>query len=261
MRGGSTNHGGAALATGARLRLAKTRSTSRPRRALITAVQPSPETRASPEPANLPRPAPVGGVRKRTLDIAIALLVLALLGPLMILIAVAIRFCMGGPVIFHHERIGLNGRMFVCFKFRTMARNADQILRAHLADNPSAAREWQETQKLRHDPRVGFFGNILRKSSLDELPQLFNVLRGDMSCVGPRPIVPAELGRYGAHARTCFRARPGITGLWQTNGRNRLSYAERVALDHYYANHWSLWLDMILLLKTIPAVLRVDNTS
>jgi exopolysaccharide production protein ExoY len=179
----------------------------------------------------------------------------------MILIAVAIRFCMGGPVIFHHERIGLNGRMFVCFKFRTMARNADQILRAHLADNPSAAREWQETQKLRHDPRVGFFGNILRKSSLDELPQLFNVLRGDMSCVGPRPIVPAELGRYGAHARTCFRARPGITGLWQTNGRNRLSYAERVALDHYYANHWSLWLDMILLLKTIPAVLRVDNTS
>jgi exopolysaccharide production protein ExoY len=260
MRGGTSNHGGAALATGVRPRVAKT-SYIRRRRAIITTVQPSTETRATVEPAELQDLAPVGGAIKRALDIVIALVVLTLLAPLMALIAVAIRLCLGGPIIFRQERIGLNGSTFVCFKFRSMVRNADQILRDYLAENPSAAREWQETQKLRNDPRVGFLGNILRKSSLDELPQFFNVLRGEMSCIGPRPIISAELGRYGAHARTCFRARPGITGIWQTSGRNRLSYAERVALDHYYVNHWSFWLDMLLLLKTIPAVLRVENTS
>jgi len=224
-------------------------------------MRPTAETHATLEVPQVAYPAPVGGALKRALDVAIALLVLLLLGPLMGLIAVGIRLSMGGPVIFRQERIGFNGYTFVCFKFRSMVQNADDILREHLAHEPSAAREWQETQKLRHDPRVSFFGNLLRKSSLDELPQLFNVLRGEMSCVGPRPIVKAELGRYGSHARTCFRARPGITGMWQTNGRNRLSYAERVALDHYYVSHWSFRLDMLLLLKTIPAVLRVDNTS
>jgi exopolysaccharide production protein ExoY len=261
MRGGNTNHSSAALATGVGLRVAKRQHTSRPRRALIATIHPTAETRATIEVPEVAYLTPVGGALKRALDIAIALLVLTLFGPLMGFIAVGIRLCMGGPVIFRQERIGFNGCTFVCFKFRSMVRNADDILRGHLARDPSAAREWQETQKLRNDPRVSFFGNLLRKSSLDELPQLFNVLRGEMSCVGPRPIIPAELGRYGAHARTCFRARPGITGIWQTNGRNRLSYAERIALDHYYVNHWSFWLDMVLLLKTIPAVLRVDNTS
>jgi exopolysaccharide production protein ExoY len=261
MRGGTSNHGGAALASGMRPRVAEASNISRRRRALIAMVQASTETRATVEPPELQELAPVGGAIKRALDIAITLLVLTLLAPLMALIAVAIRLCMGGPIIFRQERIGLNGSTFVCFKFRSMVRNADQILSDYLTANPNAAREWQETQKLRNDPRVGFFGNILRKSSLDELPQFFNVLRGEMSCIGPRPIISAELGRYGAHARTCFRARPGITGIWQTSGRNRLSYAERVALDHYYVNHWSFWLDMLLLLKTIPAVLRVENTS
>jgi exopolysaccharide production protein ExoY len=260
MRGGSTNHSGAALA-GVGLRVAKRMNTDRPRRALIATIRPTGETLAPPQVPDLGYASPIGGVLKRAFDIAIAVLVLTLLAPLMALIAIAIRLCLGGPVIFRQERIGLNGSTFVCFKFRSMVRNADEILRKHLAERPSAAREWEETQKLRNDPRVGFFGNILRKSSLDELPQLFNVLRGDMSCVGPRPIIPSELGRYGGHARTCFRARPGITGIWQTSGRNRLSYAERVALDHYYVNNWSFRLDMLLLLKTIPAVLRVENTS
>ena len=261
MRGGSTNHSGAALATGVGIRVAKRRNTGRSRRALVATIHLTAETRVAAEVPEVAYHSPVGGALKRALDIAIALLILTLLAPLMALLAVGIRLCMGGPVIFRQERIGFNGCTFVCFKFRSMVRNADDTLREHLARDPNAAREWQETQKLRHDPRVGFFGNLLRKSSLDELPQLFNVLRGDMSCVGPRPIIPAELGRYGAHARTCFRARPGITGMWQTNGRNRLSYAERIALDHYYVNHWSFWLDLVLLLKTIPAVLRVDNTS
>jgi exopolysaccharide production protein ExoY len=261
MRGGSTNHSGAALATAVGLRVAKRRNTSRPRRALISTIHPSAEKRTPLEVTEVANLSPIGGALKRALDIAIALLVLTLLAPLMGLIAIGIRLWMGGPVIFRQERIGFDGCTFVCLKFRSMVRNADDVLREHLAQDPSAAREWQETQKLRNDPRVSFVGNLLRKSSLDELPQFFNVLRGDMSCVGPRPIIPAELGRYGAHARTCFRARPGITGIWQTNGRNRLSYAERIALDHYYVNHWSFWLDMVLLLKTIPAVLRTDNTS
>jgi len=259
MRGGSTNHSSAQLA-GVGLR-GNRRNTGRPRRTLIGPIPGYARARAAVEVPGIGHPSPVGGALKRALDIAIALLVLVLLGPFMALIAVAIRLCMGGPVIFRQERIGLNGCTFVCFKFRSMVRNADEILRKHLAENASAAREWQEKQKLLSDPRVGVFGNILRKSSLDELPQLFNVLRGDMSCVGPRPIIPSELGRYGAHARACFTARPGITGIWQTNGRNHLSYAERVALDRFYVNHWSFWLDMRLLLKTIPAVLRVENTS
>ena len=260
MRSGTTNHSGAALASGVRLVAGRgsRRPSQRPMRA-----PPTPETaeaRVSADAADL-HLSPVGGGLKRGLDIAIASVVAALLAPLMVLIAAGIRLCMGGPVIFRQERVGLNGSRFVCFKFRSMARNADEILQQHLAQNPSAAREWQETQKLRNDPRVGWLGHILRKSSLDELPQLFNVLRGDMSCVGPRPIVPAELQRYGAYANRCFRAKPGITGMWQTNGRNRLSYSERVALDNYYVDHWSLWLDIVLLIKTIPAVLHVDKTS
>jgi|SRR5262245_47909963 len=260
MRGGSTNRSGAALA-GVRLSVGKRRNTSRPRRTLIAPIHSSAGMRATLDVPEAGDVSPVGGALKRALDIAIASLVLILLVPLMAWIAIAIRLCMGGPIIFRQERIGLSGSTFVCFKFRSMVRNADEILAKHLAENPSAAREWQETQKLRSDPRVGVFGNILRKSSLDELPQLFNVLRGDMSCVGPRPVIPSELGRYGAHARACFMARPGITGIWQTNGRNRLSYAERIALDQYYVNHWSFSLDLRLLLKTIPAVLRAENTS
>ena len=158
----------------------------------------------------------------------------------MLLVAAAIWLFTGGPVVFAHKRIGYRGRAFVCYKFRTMAGNAQELLEKHLAENPEAAREWQATRKLSNDPRTTALGRFLRKSSLDELPQLLNVLNGDMSLVGPRPIVPDELTHYGRSARAYLCARPGITGMWQTNGRSSVSYRARVACDRFYARHWSL---------------------
>ena len=179
----------------------------------------------------------------------------------MLMAAGLVRLVMGGPAIFAHKRVGFDGRTFVCYKFRTMPVDGEEVLRRHLVAEPDAAEEWRKTRKLRNDPRVGCVGNILRKSSLDELPQLFNVLRGDMSLVGPRPVVPEEIERYGRHAQACFRARPGLTGIWQVSGRNRASYRARIARDLYYARHWSLWLDLAVLIKTIPAVTSFDRTS
>jgi lipopolysaccharide/colanic/teichoic acid biosynthesis glycosyltransferase len=203
----------------------------------------------------------IGGRLKRAMDIAIASTALVLLAPLMATIAALILIRMGRPVIFTQQRVGLNGRPFTFFKFRSMCRNSDEVLRRHLANDLAAAAEWRDKQKLMRDPRVGRLGNFLRKSSLDELPQLFNVLRGDMSLVGPRPVVLSEIARYGHHARKCFRARPGLTGMWQVSGRNRLSYRARVALDRYYATHWSIGLDVILLFRTIPALTQVADTA
>ena len=204
---------------------------------------------------------PTGHRLKRGMDLVIASLAIVLLSPIMLAVAGLIRCVMGGPVIFAQQRVGLNGTLFVCYKFRTMRLNAEDLLVQHLAANPEAAAEWEARRKLMEDPRVGCLGNILRKSSLDELPQLFNVLRGEMSLVGPRPIVPGELHCYGAYARECFKAKPGLTGIWQVSGRNRLSYSDRVALDRYYARKWSVWLDLAVLTKTIPAVLKIDNTA
>jgi exopolysaccharide production protein ExoY len=221
-----------------------------------------------PERSHLPRlhPAnadsgPIGGTTKRAMDIAICLVAIALLAPFMLLIAVLIRVTMGGPAIFAQQRVGRGGRLFTCYKFRTMVTDADEVLRRHLAANPRAAQEWRETCKLRDDPRVSAFGNILRKASLDELPQIFNVLRGDMSAVGPRPVVPGELANYGSHWRECFAARPGLTGLWQVSGRNSLSYPARVALDRAYARKWSIRLDLAILIRTVPALLSFHETA
>jgi exopolysaccharide production protein ExoY len=195
------------------------------------------------------------------MDVALASAALVLLAPIMLMIAALVHIRIGRPAIFAQKRVGFGGRLFTCYKFRTMRVDADEVLRRHLAADPAAALEWHETRKLRNDPRVGCLGTILRKSSLDELPQLFNVVRGDMSLVGPRPVVPEEIERYGRHARTCFKARPGLTGMWQTGGRNRASYTARVARDLYYARHWSLWLDLVVLIKTIPAVTNFHETS
>lgn len=203
----------------------------------------------------------MGGFVKRAADVVVATVALVLLLPLMVLIGVAVRLTMGGPVLFGHSRIGHNGQTFRCYKFRTMVVEADEVLRNHLAVNPEAAKEWRETRKLRNDPRITFLGHFLRKTSIDELPQLINVLRGEMSCVGPRPIVADELAHYGENAAYYFRARPGLTGAWQVSGRTSLRYADRVALDVEYVRDWSLWHDFRILLKTIPAVLHFDDAS
>ena len=179
------------------------------------------------------------------MDVVLVSLAFVLLAPIMLMAAGLVRLVMGGPVMFAHKRVGFGGRTFACYKFRTTVVDGEKEQGRHLAI----------------DPRVDCLGNILRKSSLDQLPQFFNVLRGDMSLVGPRPVVPEEIERYGRHAQACFRARPGLTGMWQVRGRNGASYRARIARDLYYARHWSLWLDLALLIKTIPAVMNSDRTS
>lgn len=204
---------------------------------------------------------PLGGWPKRTADVMIAISALILAAPAMLAVALLIKVTMGSPAIFSHRRVGFNGTSFNCYKFRSMVANAEQVLREHLANNPEAAREWEETRKLKRDPRVTLLGQMLRKSSLDELPQLFNVLRGEMSCVGPRPIVTDELKRYGDQVGEYLHTRPGLTGLWQVSGRSNTDYANRVALDSQYVRDWSLWADVVILARTVFAVMRFDQAS
>jgi exopolysaccharide production protein ExoY len=158
-------------------------------------------------------------------------------------------------VLFRQQRVGYGGRTFMCLKFRTMAKDAEARLTGLLDEDPDAREEWARDQKLRRDPRVTPLGSILRKSSLDELPQLWNVVRGEMSLVGPRPIVPAEISRYGIHIRHYYAVKPGLTGLWQVSGRNDVSYRRRVAMDCLYARKHTFALDGWLIILTIPALL------
>ncbi|TPL83613.1 sugar transferase [Mesorhizobium sp. B2-3-12] len=195
------------------------------------------------------------------MDLVIAGATLVFAAPVMILVVLLIKITTGGPAIFSHSRIGFGGRSFNCYKFRSMVRNSNEVLNAYLDANPVARKEWEETHKIRNDPRVTLLGRLLRKSSLDELPQLINILRGDMSCVGPRPIVTDELRRYGEHQAEYLGARPGLTGLWQVSGRSSMDYDNRVALDSHYVRNWSVWLDVVILLRTIVAVMRVDRAS
>ncbi len=188
-------------------------------------------------------------------DVAVTALIVLILAPLLVLLAFLIWAEDGGAVLFRHERVGRDGQMFHCLKFRSMAVNADELLRALLAEDEAARREWAADHKLRNDPRVTRIGRFLRATSLDELPQLFNVLRGEMSLVGPRPIVAQEVARYGGRYALYCACRPGLTGLWQVSGRNDVSYRRRVALDSWYARHRSLLLDLQILFRTVPAVL------
>ena len=204
---------------------------------------------------------PLGGFAKRALDVVLASVALLLLAPLMLTVGVLIRIFLGGPVVFSQERVGFRGRIFTCYKFRTMIVDAKAVLERHLAENPEAAREWKETRKLRDDPRITCLGRVLRKSSIDELPQLFNVLRGDMSLVGPRPVVAEELQYYGRCLRHYLKARPGLTGVWQTGGRTQLSYQQRVVCDSFYVRNWSTRLDLAMLAKTLPALLSFDEAA
>ncbi|AHK45817.1 exopolysaccharide production protein ExoY [Ensifer adhaerens OV14] len=165
-----------------------------------------------------------------------------------------VKFSDGGSVFYGHRRIGHNGRAFRCLKFRTMRADGDRLLQDYLRNNPAAYEEWRATRKLQDDPRVTIVGSVLRKLSLDELPQLINIIRGEMSIVGPRPVVEDELELYDAAAVFYLQSRPGLTGLWQISGRNDVSYAARVAFDTHYVQNWSLIRDFFIVVKTIPAV-------
>jgi exopolysaccharide production protein ExoY len=187
--------------------------------------------------------------------VLLAFLGLVFVLPLMVTVALAIWLQDRGPVLFAHRRIGRGGRSFYCLKFRSMALDAEARLADLLAGDPASHAEWARDHKLRNDPRVTPLGVFLRKSSLDELPQLINVLRGEMNLVGPRPIVDAEIGRYGRRFERYCAVKPGITGLWQISGRNDVSYRSRVAMDCLYAKSKSPLLDAWVLVATIPAVL------
>lgn len=198
---------------------------------------------------------------KQVSDIVLAALVTVAALPLLAAIALAVRATSPGPVFFAHARRGRGGRVFTAWKFRTMVADADAVLARHLSENEEARREWEAAQKLGRDPRVTPVGRWLRRYSLDELPQLWNVLRREMSLVGPRPIIDAEIARYGQGYALYQRVLPGLTGLWQVSGRNRLPYEERVKLDLYYVTNWSLWLDLYILARTARAVLQGEGAS
>jgi exopolysaccharide production protein ExoY len=203
--------------------------------------------------------APIGMNLKRMVDIVLALVGIVLLAPLLIICYAVTVMSSPGPALFRHRRVGFNGKHFDCLKFRTMVTDAPERLRGLLESDPAAAAEWATTRKLRHDPRVTIVGNLFRKSSLDELPQLFNVLRGDMSIVGPRPVTDEELERYASSMGAYLACRPGITGLWQVSGRSTTTYDKRVACDAFYAYNWSMALDIKILLVTLPALLDSDG--
>lgn len=194
----------------------------------------------------------IDSATKRLLDYCLTIPGLILISPLLLLLALAIRLDSPGPVIYRRRVMGLNGRQFDAFKFRTMYLNGDEILEAH----PELKEELARTHKLKHDPRVTRVGRFLRKFSLDELPQLFNVLLGQMSLVGPRMISPREMAQYNQWGINLLTVRPGLTGLWQVSGRSDVSYEDRVRLDMFYIRNWTIWLDLQILFQTLPAVLR-----
>lgn len=197
----------------------------------------------------------VGGLFKRVTDVFLAAVTLFFMSPIFILVALIVKMQDGGSVFFVHERIGFQGRTFGCIKFRTMCHNAESKLTQYLVANPHAAHEWERSQKLKEDPRITAAGSVLRRLSFDELPQLINVLKGEMSLVGPRPITADELRRYGRDAVYYLSVRPGLTGAWQVSGRNDVSYEERVRLDTDYCKTWSGAKDMHIMLRTLPVLL------
>lgn len=192
---------------------------------------------------------------KRAFDLIVVTIGLLFFLPLMLVIAAAIKMESRGPVVFSHSRIGKNGQNFNCLKFRTMVTNSQEVLKELLAKDPQIRAEWEREFKLKNDPRITRVGKFLRKTSLDELPQLLNVLAGQMSLVGPRPIITDEIKKYGAFFEDFKMVLPGITGLWQVSGRNDVSYDERVQLDVWYVRNWSPWIDVTLLLRTVAVVL------
>jgi Undecaprenyl-phosphate galactose phosphotransferase WbaP len=191
---------------------------------------------------------------KRVLDLILTIVGGIAILPLVGLIAVAVKMDSPGPALYKHERIGQDGKTFWAWKFRSMVSNADEILGRYLDENPDLRIEWEESHKLKHDPRITRTGRFLRRTSLDELPQLWNVLKGEMSLVGPRPIVEAEIPKYGQKFGLYTKVKSGLTGLWQISGRSDTSYEDRVRLDSFYVSNWSVWLDLYILVRTIETV-------
>ncbi|MDZ7640158.1 MAG: sugar transferase [Bryobacterales bacterium] len=196
---------------------------------------------------------------KRFLDIVSALVLIVVALPFAIVIAIAILLESGGPVLFRQVRIGQGNRRFSLWKFRSMAVDSEKLLETYLSEHPGSREEWNATHKLKDDPRVTRVGRFLRRRSLDELPQLWNVLRGDMSLIGPRPIVEDEVPKFGRAFALYLKVKPGLTGLWQVSGRSDTSYRRRVELDSQYIRCWSLWLDLRVIWKTVGVVLRAHG--
>ncbi|MBD2567673.1 MULTISPECIES: sugar transferase [Nostocaceae] len=202
-----------------------------------------------------------GEFAKRLLDIVFSLSVLILFFPLYIILALLIAVSSEGPIFYVQERVGKNYRRFNCIKFRTMVSNADEILVQMMETSPELRQEFSSTFKLKQDPRITKIGHFLRITSLDEFPQFWNVLTGDMSVVGPRPLVAEELPKYGCHIDQILTIRPGITGLWQVSGRNDIPYPRRVQIDLHYVKFRNFWLDLWIILKTIDVVIMPKNNG
>jgi Undecaprenyl-phosphate galactose phosphotransferase WbaP len=202
-----------------------------------------------------------GELFKRLFDILFSLSVLILFAPVYLLLAFSIALSSSGPIFYVQERVGKNHKRFYCLKFRTMVENADDLLLEIMENSPHLRQEFEDNFKLKQDPRITWIGRFLRMTSLDEFPQFWNVLKGDMSVVGPRPLVEEELPRYGRHINKILTIRPGITGLWQVSGRNDIPYPRRVQIDLYYANDKNLWMDMWILFKTIGVVIFPKNNG
>jgi len=200
-------------------------------------------------------------VSKRLFDIVFSLAVLIFFSPVYLLLALLIAVSSSGPIFYVQERVGKNYRRFECIKFRTMVVNADELLMEMIETSPQLRQEFEDNFKLKYDPRITWIGHFLRVTSLDEFPQFWNVLMGDMSVVGPRPLVVEELPRYGSHIDRVLTIRPGITGLWQVSGRNDIPYPQRVRMDLYYANARNFWMDLWIVVKTIGVVVFPKNNG
>jgi lipopolysaccharide/colanic/teichoic acid biosynthesis glycosyltransferase len=214
-----------------------------------------------PKPRGLPFAGINGEFAKRLFDIAFSLFVLIMFSPVYLLLALLIAAGSEGPIFYVQERVGKNYKTFNCIKFRTMVSNADDILMQIMETSPQMRDEFESSFKLKHDPRITPIGHFLRITSLDEFPQFWNVLKGDMSVVGPRPLVEEELPKYGCHIEQILTIKPGITGLWQVSGRNDIPYPRRVQIDLHYVKFRTFWLDLWIVLKTIGVVIIPKNNG
>ena len=196
---------------------------------------------------------------KRIMDVLLTLIGGFLILPIILTVSFLIKVDSPGKIFYGNKRVGKNRDSFLCWKFRSMRQNADEVLNTYLAKDLKLKQEWEKNQKLKDDPRITKIGKFIRKWSIDELPQLWNVLKGEMSLVGPRPCFEVQLQRYGKNQDLYTRVKPGITGLWQISGRNTLSFDDRVKLERHYVSNWSIWLDIYILAKTIMVVLKGEG--